>query len=344
LTSGFTFSQEESETKINYMFFNAILLINACVVGIGALVRYWWSEDLFAVIDLGFCFLSLTFVVLARLDRRYYTPLTFLLLLTAFGLTTAVYILRPYSIIGTSWYLVIMMLSYYFTQKWVHKLTFVASIISIYLISLHRGEDHKDIILGLLPLASAYAFLWFADNRHNLLRSAIEEEKEHFAHHAIHDYLTGTYNRYYFFKTAEKLIESSRKNGSVFSLIFIDIDEFKQINDLYGHLAGDSILKQTAERINQELPSNSFFARLGGDEFVILLEDRIRADATDDVLKKLHKAINKPCVYEGISIPIRISIGVAHFPENGSTVSELLEHADQTMYRTKNANKQAKIL
>jgi diguanylate cyclase (GGDEF)-like protein len=335
LTSGLQFEESERELELNYFFFNSILFINVIIVTVGSVIRFINTEYLHAGFDLGFCFASIILILLARRGKHFYFPISYAVLIISFILASSIYILNPNSIIGTSWFLVILMASFYFLASLERTVTFIASIGIITWVGLSTDRTFGEIFLGLLPLASAYFFLRFADSKHHILRSNIEEQKEHFAHHATHDSLTGVYNRYYFFNALNDTILASEKSQTSFQLFFIDIDDFKQINDTFGHMAGDHILKFLAKRIEEELDSRSILARFGGDEFVII---SFNNTGTNDKLKPLEclkRTINHPFFYEGKSIALSLSAGIAYYPEDGTTAKELLKQADQTMYHTK---------
>jgi diguanylate cyclase (GGDEF)-like protein len=114
-----------------------------------------------------------------------------------------------------------------------------------------------------------------------------------------------------------------------------DIDHFKDINDTYGHAVGDEVLRQAAVRLKESLRITDTVARLGGDEFVALIEEvRGRSDASR-VAFKLLELFRRPFIVEGHEVLIRVSIGVALYPENGETVEVLLKKSDDALYTAK---------
>lgn len=114
-----------------------------------------------------------------------------------------------------------------------------------------------------------------------------------------------------------------------------DIDHFKDINDTYGHAVGDEVLRQAAVRLRESLRITDTVARLGGDEFVALIEEvRGRSDASR-VAFKLLELFRRPFIVEGHEVLIRVSIGVALYPENGETVEVLLKKSDDALYTAK---------
>lgn len=121
------------------------------------------------------------------------------------------------------------------------------------------------------------------------------------------------------------------------AVLFIDIDKFKEVNDSFGHDAGDSLLQEVALRLKQCLREEDVVARLGGDEFVVLLEDIETKEVAWTVADKLRYALHQPVIAGDRSLHAGASIGVALYPEHGVDAEELLRHADEEMYKDKNS-------
>ncbi|MBK8211223.1 MAG: EAL domain-containing protein [Rhodospirillales bacterium] len=127
-------------------------------------------------------------------------------------------------------------------------------------------------------------------------------------------------------------IEAARRRATRVSVLFIDVDHFKKINDTLGHAAGDRFLRQVAQRLKSSIRQMDTVARLGGDEFVVLLNDvRLRRDA-EAVAAKIVDACARPFMLDGQEAFVTLSIGVASFPEDGEDAETLLRHADAAMY------------
>jgi len=157
-------------------------------------------------------------------------------------------------------------------------------------------------------------------------------------HMAGHDLLTGLPNRSLFLEHLKQTIREAKRNNSMFAVVFIDLDDFKQINDTYGHEAGDTVLKKLARTLTGVTRENDIVARLGGDEFVGLFDvihdvdiDIIKKKISQDVLSEIHCST--------YNINIQYSLGVSIYPSDGTSVDTLLKKADQAMYRQKKRNK-----
>jgi diguanylate cyclase (GGDEF)-like protein len=154
-------------------------------------------------------------------------------------------------------------------------------------------------------------------------------------HRSQFDQLTDIHNRFSLDSQLESLIEGARERGGIFGLIYIDLDDFKQVNDLYGHRTGDLYLQEVAERMKRQLRSGDVLARLGGDEFAALMPlVGSRADA-EEIAGRLEHSFDEPFAVEGYVLSGSASVGVALYPEDGSTKDGLLSAADAAMYVAK---------
>jgi diguanylate cyclase (GGDEF)-like protein/PAS domain S-box-containing protein len=160
------------------------------------------------------------------------------------------------------------------------------------------------------------------------------DERIHFMAH--HDELTGLPNRAFFKERMAKTLHHARRNGRKVTVAYLDLDNFKDINDSLGHGAGDEVLKEMAARMADGVRASDMVVRLGGDEFVVVLVHQSNHDTgITRRLRELHKAVRKPIPYHDKQIAVTCSIGVAAFPSDGGTAEELLANADTAMYRAK---------
>lgn len=175
--------------------------------------------------------------------------------------------------------------------------------------------------------------------------SDVTEEKAQEAainHLANHDPLTGLPNRRLFFdRLSQALADRHREpqDHNRLALLFVDLDDFKRINDAYGHEAGDSLLKQMATRIRKTLREGDTVARLGGDEFVILLKRLPKEETAEELAEKVFRVIGEPLAVNGGGVEVGASIGIVIAPKHGNTPEMLMARADHAMYRSKEAGK-----
>lgn len=159
------------------------------------------------------------------------------------------------------------------------------------------------------------------------------------AYLATHDPLTGLSNRLLFNDRLEHAINHAERFNKCISIIFCDLDNFKPINDTYGHTMGDEILKHIGTSLQDILRKDDTVCRFGGDEFVILLEDLESFEYLNEILQRINQLTHDPCVIEGNAISIGMSIGASIYPDDGETPEALIKAADEAMYRAKNSGK-----
>ena len=158
---------------------------------------------------------------------------------------------------------------------------------------------------------------------------------ERIAHLAHYDPLTDLPNRVLFHERMERELKLLRQSGDSAAVLYIDVDEFKSINDSLGHPIGDELLKTIAHRLRDCVAADGFVARLGGDEFAIVQRGATDRDSIAALVAKVHGTIRKPCDCLGHQITSDASIGVAIAPDHGEDLDQLLKHADLAMYAAK---------
>ena len=179
-----------------------------------------------------------------------------------------------------------------------------------------------------------------------LLRSGLQQEvnqrriaEARIEHLATHDALTGLLNRRGLQEELEKMVYSFNRQREESAIIYIDLDGFKNINDRFGHDAGDHLLNMMADNFRECVRRTDALARIGGDEFIIIVHQIDDSGFLVSLMEKLMEAATAPVEYDGTLASISASIGVAMYPAHGDTVDELLRHADQAMYQAKNEGK-----
>jgi diguanylate cyclase (GGDEF)-like protein len=158
---------------------------------------------------------------------------------------------------------------------------------------------------------------------------------------SIKDPLTGLFNRRFFYEILEREIEKSRRKEKVFTIAIGDLDNFKKINDTFGHLEGDRILTEVAQIIKDNIRKYDIAARLGGEEFAILLPETTKEEALA-IIDRLREEICRRNLCEG-NKKLSISFGLSSFPEDGQTLDTLLSRADRALYDAKRQGKNRTI-
>ncbi len=169
--------------------------------------------------------------------------------------------------------------------------------------------------------------------------------EERLYHEAMHDSLTNLANRSLFLEHLEHALNrSARLPGYLFAVLFLDLDRFKVVNDSLGHLVGDRLLVEIAERLQRILRPSDLFARLGGDEFAILVEDLRLPGEARMIAERLHKELARPFLVEGKEIYTSASIGIAFSSAGYERPEEILRDADTAMYRAKDGGRARHIV
>lgn len=149
------------------------------------------------------------------------------------------------------------------------------------------------------------------------------------------DALTGIPNRYLFYDRLVKSIANANRYNENLGLLFIDLNDFKKVNDQYGHHTGDMLLKRVAMRLQSRLRASDTLARIGGDEFCVLLERPGNHESIIKVAEEFISSLTMPFEFDGVSCEIGASIGISVFPEDASSAEELVKRADEAMYKVK---------
>jgi diguanylate cyclase (GGDEF)-like protein len=171
--------------------------------------------------------------------------------------------------------------------------------------------------------------------------AAAEEQGSSARHAALHDVLTGLPNRALFNDRLDHGLAQARRHGWTLAVMFVDLDDFKVINDTHGHEAGDTVLRAIAQRLKENTRGDDTVSRHGGDEFLYLLTG-IRDEANiTKIAEKIVQVVQLPCDISlrerTLSVRVKASIGISTFPKDGSTAEQLIHSADEAMYRAKQA-------
>ena len=162
--------------------------------------------------------------------------------------------------------------------------------------------------------------------------------EENMMYMAYHDMLTGLPNRLLFQQRVQKAIDTANEKGNHFAVLFLDLDRFKFVNDTYGHIIGDRLLKSVSARLLAILDHESTVSRQGGDEFIILLDHHDR-EGTEKVAKTILKSLSLPFYIDDLEFFMKASIGISLYPFDGTTIDTLIKNADTAMYQAKDQGK-----
>lgn len=174
---------------------------------------------------------------------------------------------------------------------------------------------------------------------HKRAQEQLDQANRKLSHLALYDALTGLANRRLFMDNLHQAIARAQRRNEPLTLLFIDLDGFKAVNDRLGHTAGDKLLQVVASRLKLNLRASDLIARLGGDEFTAIAENIHNDDAIEALAEKLIETIGEPAGIGLEKTVISASVGIAVYPEDGETPDALLNAADDAMYQAKQAGK-----
>lgn len=168
-----------------------------------------------------------------------------------------------------------------------------------------------------------------------ILTTIIYSNNLRIKHIALHDQLTKLPNRLQFNERVSQALAHAQRNRGQVAIAVLDLNKFKPVNDTYGHLAGDYVLQQVANRIRSTLRQEDIVARTGGDEFTLLLVEISSVKNISTIARKLTGRLLEPFIWKGQQLNVGVSIGIALYPAHGENLTELFHHADIAMYHAK---------
>jgi diguanylate cyclase (GGDEF)-like protein len=201
------------------------------------------------------------------------------------------------------------------------------------------AQDRINISLGCLTIVSKEME---ADDARKRVEEALRKSEEKFHNLAIHDDLTDLYNTRYLYKALSELIEFSEANNQTFSLIFMDLDNFKHVVDTYGHLNASQAIQEVGATIRSVLSEPAYGVAYAGDEFIVVLPGFSKTQAlkmVETIRSQMRQTIY--LANQGFKVSLRASFGVATFPDDATDKTDLLALADRAMFNMKEKSKEA---
>ncbi|WP_196073492.1 diguanylate cyclase domain-containing protein [Nakamurella alba] len=206
--------------------------------------------------------------------------------------------------------------------------------LDLYWNSPHHITD-DDIAAAQLLANVAVSFLVMSSDR-----AQLQAAHNDLRHRALHDQLTGLANRELMHQHIDHALAAARRNDTLIAVLFVDLDDFKSINDTFGHRAGDHVLATAAQRLQSCIREMDIAGRLAGDEFLILCENitplATAIHSMQTLAHRIHQSLDQPLEVQGVELRLRASIG-ASLTNGSTTVEALIHHADTAMYRAKTA-------
>lgn len=184
-------------------------------------------------------------------------------------------------------------------------------------------------------------FVYLQKSINNLLFK-IEDNQARISNLALYDQLTGIPNRSLFNDILKRDISLSSRTGKILGVVFLDLDDFKSVNDTLGHEMGDELLKQVSNRLSSSIRKHDTVARFGGDEFLLILNNMIDINDLQNKVGNIMEIFNEPFILDSLEYFVTCSVGVSVYPVDGEDYETLVKNADIAMYNSKNSGKNAK--
>ena len=340
LTSNHSFDKSEFQLKLRFILFNTLILFNVVFAGFGMVYRLTTHQTTHALVDLTYVLFALLVFFLARRSKASLNNLTWVMIVFSFAIVSIMFYRNLNPLTGISWYILLLLVTYVFKGDRASIIIFILSLSVIFFSSLTKQMlSLPDILLGLLPYESITFFFYVFHRYNETLKQELQDQKQRYAHLAHYDSLTEIPNRNALLTFFEEALASHSDAETHLAVLFIDLDDFKHVNDRYGHTMGDRVLRLVAERLRRQIRDSDMLARHGGDEFVIVAQSITERQDIEKVLSHIFQAMQEPIVDVKRSIRITLSIGIAITPQDGTQIDDLLKHADQAMYHAKKSGK-----
>lgn len=190
-------------------------------------------------------------------------------------------------------------------------------------------------LAGLLLAAVVISFHFLIKRK----TAELSDKAARLEHLANHDPLTSLPNRKLFFSHLKQSLHRAEREDTMLAVLYIDLDQFKQVNDSFGHAIGDEVLKEIAARLAHEIRGEDMIARLGGDEFAVVMESLNEAENTMHCVQRLGSVFKEPVMVQDLHFVLSASIGISLFPQDGTDAHTLLRNADTAMFKAKEAGR-----
>jgi diguanylate cyclase (GGDEF)-like protein len=193
------------------------------------------------------------------------------------------------------------------------------------------------VLLALALAVTLGMLVWVAVLRRRVERQAdlLRESEERFRHMALHDTLTGLATRLLLQDRLETAVEAADRHQTGLALLLVDLDKFKEVNDAFGHQAGDEVLRVTAGRLVEAVRKSDTVSRIGGDEFVVLLGELHDVHVAERIAALIVHNLSAPILYQGREMPVSVSVGVCAAEPGELNTDALFRGADAALYQAK---------
>ncbi len=372
-TSCYDFSESEYELKSKYALVNGMLGITILFVFVLTIFLVFYQKYLFALATSTYLLLQIGAIFFLRKSKTNYRIVIPLIPTISILLILIALNMYPLEHVRLLWFFVaiiasfflggrrlgffvtflsvfsIVFANYYFNMNFNSYTLVLANVIILLgaaILNLYENREEvskkrlSDMNISLelrVKDEIKKRILMYEESNNKLKKSALELEKQKNSYRelAFYDTLTGLPNRALFYDRLRHSIHKAKRHHTKVAVLFLDLDNFKEINDSLGHYLGDKVLKAVASRLKNKIRKSDSLARIGGDEFTLLLEDFRDVSVVGDIAKNLIDVILEPIYIDNHQLYVSVSIGIGIYPDDGTDASALLKYADAAMYSAK---------
>ncbi len=364
LTSGHIFDEDEYELKTKFVLLNTVISISSFLVVTVTFLQManqYSSKMYLFIFNVIYLFSAFSALLLLRINKDKLSITVKLLVATATVTLVATILHYPQEYMRMGWFLILLVFTFFLDGKqsgYAVALGVIVILVGLFALSGVAINAHIFfLMIGYVILFTILIHMYEARNdgiqkKLEEANSGLEErvaaetqkllaQKDAYRQLAYYDPLTGLPNRTLFLDRLNNALAKSKRNKSMLALLFIDVDHFKTINDLYGHNVGDDVLKAISQRFKRHLRDSDTLARLGGDEFVLMLEGILDPSLPGTVATKIRKIASELMWAGGHEMHITVSIGISLYPRDSMDADTLLKCADTAMYSAKHDGRNA---
>ena len=340
LYSGFKFGGDEDLLQFKFKMLNSIFIIIAFFSALFGLLSDLGINDIGPIhskVNYVYSFLTVMLIFFLRLSKENYLLTVHSLLIISLLTFTSALIFVPQDEFRIIWFYLLILVAYMISGKTSGILYTLASIVIILTVNFFVDLQLSQVainsgVLGLLIgsfLSNVYT------NKITNYENSLKQQNSSLNVLASTDYLTGIMNRRMFNEISEHYFQTAQKNKLNLTLLLLDLDHFKKVNDTYGHQAGDLLLIRFVETVENILTKSDIFSRIGGEEFAILLSQINREDAYD-LAEKIRKEVENITInYEGQNVFVRTSIGITRNGPTDTSFDDMFSRSDMALYKAK---------
>ncbi len=340
LYSGFKFSGDEDLLQFKFKMLNSIFIIIAFFSALFGLLSDLGINDIGPIhskVDYIYCFLTIMLIIFLRSSKKNYNLTAHSLLIISLITFTSALIFVPQDEFRMIWFYLLIFVTYMISGKTSGILFTLASLVIILTVNFFVDLQLSQVAInsGILGLIIGSFLSYIYTNKITNYENSLKQQNSSLSVLASTDYLTGVMNRRMFNEISERYFQTAQKNELHLTLLLLDLDHFKKVNDTYGHQAGDQLLKRFVETLERILNKSDIFARIGGEEFAILLS-QINSNDAYVLAERIRKEIENDFItFEGQDIFVTTSIGISENRETDTAFENIFSRADMALYQAK---------